>query len=93
MEETYLKLAKIFKSLSDPKRIRILDMLADGEKCACVLLEHFQISQPTLSHDLKQLIEAGIVNSRREGQRIFYSLNMDMLQAMQHRLKKIIESN
>lgn len=92
MEEQYEAMAKVFKSLSDPKRVKILDMLSDGEKCACVLLEHFRISQPTLSHDLKLLLDAGIVKSRREGQRTLYSLNMDMMQRMQKQMKKMIQS-
>lgn len=92
MEEQYEAMAKVFKSLSDPKRVKILDMLSDGEKCACVLLEHFHISQPTLSHDLKLLLDAGIVKSRREGQRTLYSLNMDMIQRMQKQMKKMIQS-
>ena len=92
MEEQYEAMAKVFKSLSDPKRVKILDMLSDGEMCACVLLEHFRISQPTLSHDLKLLLDAGIVKSRREGQRTLYSLNMDMMRRMQKQMKKMIQS-
>ena len=93
MDEKYLKIAKVFKSLSDPKRIKIIDILADGEKCANVLLENFHVSQPTLSHDMKQLIEAGIVNSRREGQRIIYSINTEAIQRMQDKLVKILQAN
>lgn len=93
MDDQYEKMAKIFKSLSDPKRVQILDMLSEGELCACELLKHFHISQPTLSHDMKQLTDAGIVNSRRDGQKNLYSLNLDFLLKMQQRLIKMIEND
>lgn len=93
MEEKYAKAAKIFKALSDPKRVKILAMLAnDGEMCACAILENFQISQPTLSHDLKLLTDVGVINSRREGQRVMYSINHDVLQKVQTWLKKILQA-
>mgnify|MGYP002627272579 CR=1 FL=1 len=93
MDDQYEKMAKIFKSLSNPKRVQILDMLSEGELCACELLKHFHISQPTLSHDMKQLTDAGIVNSRRDGQKNLYSLNLDFLLKMQQRLIKMIEND
>lgn len=92
MEEKYVRMAKIFKALSDPKRVQILDMLSDGEMCACVLLEHFSVTQPTLSHDMKVLIDAGIVKNRRDGQRTLYSLNQKQLKGMQRQMKKILEA-
>ncbi|MBR6184636.1 MAG: winged helix-turn-helix transcriptional regulator [Clostridia bacterium] len=92
MEEKYITMAKIFKALSDPKRVQILDILSEGEVCACILLEHFHISQPTLSHDMKVLIESGIVNSRRDGQRTLYFLNMDSLKKMQPVMKRMLQS-
>jgi len=75
MEKIYEDGAKIFKALSDPKRLRIVDMLSCGELCACKILEKFHITQPTLSHDMKLLCEAGLVNVRREGKWMYYSLN------------------
>ena len=93
MEERYVKMAQIFKALSNPKRVQIFDMLSNGEKCACFLLEHFHITQPTLSHDMKLLIDAGIVKSRREGQRILYSLNIDSLQMMQAVMQKMLRED
>lgn len=91
MEEKYIRMANIFKALSDPKRVQIIDMLSDGEKCACTLLEHFQIAQPTLSHDMKLLMNSGVVKSRREGQRTLYSLNMESLKGMQKTLKRMLQ--
>ena len=48
--EDYLKYARVFKALGDPKRAMIVDMLSCGELCACMILEKFDISQSTLSH-------------------------------------------
>ena len=82
MEKIYTDTAKILKAISDPKRLRIVDMLSCGELCACKILEEFQITQPTLSHDMKILVNTGIVTDRREGKNIYYSLNTDNLQAL-----------
>ena len=63
MNKQYGNYAKIFKALSDPKRVRIVDLLSCGEMCGCVLLKCFEITQPTLAHDMKVLTEAGIVTT------------------------------
>ena len=78
MEQIYTDTAKILKALSDPKRLRIVDMLSCGELCACQILEEFHVTQPTLSHDMKLLVEAGIVKDRREGKNIYYSLDEEV---------------
>jgi len=67
--------AKVFKALSDTNRLKIVQLLSPGEKCACELLESFNFTQPTLSHHMKVLIECGLVNSRKEGTWNRYSLN------------------
>ena len=67
-------MAGVFKALSDENRIRILKLLRSGEKCACKLLEELNISQPTLSHHMKILCDAGIVRGRREGKWTHYSI-------------------
>ena len=67
--------AKIFKALSDSSRLKIIDILSCGEKCACEILEHFDFTQPTLSHHMKVLMECGLVESRKEGLWSHYSLN------------------
>lgn len=67
--------AKIIKALSDPNRLKIVDILSCGEKCACEILEDFDFTQPTLSHHMKVLIDCGLVISRKEGQWSFYSLH------------------
>ncbi|MDO4264950.1 MAG: metalloregulator ArsR/SmtB family transcription factor [Eubacteriales bacterium] len=75
----YEKNARIFKALGDANRLYILSMLQSGEKCACKLLEALKIGQPTLSHHMKLLCDAGIVTGRREGKWTHYSLNPDGL--------------
>jgi ArsR family transcriptional regulator len=83
MEQIYTNTAKMLKAISDPKRLQIVDMLSCGELCACKILEAFHITQPTLSHDMKLLVEAGLVNDRREGKNIYYSLNTETMKGLQ----------
>lgn len=65
-----------FHALSDPLRIKVLELLRDQELCVCELCEHFGVSQSKLSFHLKTLKEAGLVRSRQEGRWIYYSLNL-----------------
>ena len=73
--------AKVCKALSDSNRLGIIQMVTDQEKCACKLLEHFEISQPTLSHHMKILEDCGLVIPRRDGKWTHYSLNTETLRA------------
>ena len=75
MAKTYEKYAELFKALGDNNRLLILDMLCKGELCACKILEKFKITQPTLSHHMKILCDCGIVNKRKEGKWMYYSVN------------------
>lgn len=68
---------RVFKAFSDPKRVRILELLCRSEECACVLLDDLQISQPTLSHHMKILCESGIVTGRKDGRWMYYRINED----------------
>lgn len=79
MEKIYIDTAKILKAISDPKRLKIVDMLSCREQCACKLQKAFAITQPTLSHDMKVLVESGLIIDRRDGKNIFYSLNPEAL--------------
>ncbi|MFC0581932.1 ArsR/SmtB family transcription factor [Micrococcoides hystricis] len=81
--------AEILRVLANPKRAQIVDVISTEEMHAKELLDYFQISQPTLSHDMKQLQNAGIVNARRAGRYIFYSLNQDRLRAFHSRLGEL----
>ncbi|MGI6668896.1 MAG: ArsR/SmtB family transcription factor [Acetivibrionales bacterium] len=73
----YLKYARVFKALGDPKRAMIVDMLSCGELCACKILEKFEMSQSTLSHHMKILCECGLVRGREQGKWTYYSLDME----------------
>ena len=70
-----IDVALICKALGDANRLKIIQMLSDGEKCACKILERFNITQPTLSHHMKILVKCGLVNDRKEGKWRHYSLN------------------
>lgn len=93
MENRYTKMAKVFQALSDPKRVKIVDLLSCGEMCGCVLLKCFEITQPTLAHDMKVLTEAGITRSRREGKKTMYSLNWTELKRINGVIQKIISQD
>lgn len=75
METIYEEQAKVFKALCDEKRLRILELLRGGEKCACVLLEQLELGQSGLSYHMKILVESGIVESRQEGKWIHYKIS------------------
>lgn len=75
MENIHLDNARVFKAFCDENRLTILEMLQSGEKCACVLLEKLEISQPTLSHHMKILIDSGVVIARKEGKWTHYSID------------------
>ena len=75
MDDSYIKNAEIFKAISDKNRLMIVDMLSCGELCACKILEKFSITQPTLSFHMKILCNCGLVNGRKEGKWMYYSLN------------------
>lgn len=79
MEKNYIKNVQYLKALADVTRLQIIDMLRDGELCACVILENFNITQPTLSYHMKILTEYGLVNARREGAWMKYTVNMDSI--------------
>ena len=77
MELDAKRIAVIFKAFCDENRIKILQLLSDGEKCACKLLEEMQITQPTLSHHMKILCDSGIVEGRKEGKWMYYSISQE----------------
>lgn len=75
MQEKYHDFVQMFKGLADETRLKILDMLSAEELCACKILEAFEITQPTLSYHMKILTDCGLVNARREGAWMKYTLN------------------
>ncbi|WP_066636314.1 ArsR/SmtB family transcription factor [Desulfolucanica intricata] len=75
MKTVYKEHAKVFKAFCDEKRLRILDLLCGGEKCACILLEQLDLGQSGLSYHMKILVESGIVESRQEGKWTHYKIS------------------
>jgi ArsR family transcriptional regulator len=71
---------EVFKALSDPTRREILRILGRGEQSAGQLAERFDMTKPSMSHHFSVLKQADLVQSRREGQQIFYSLNTTVLE-------------
>lgn len=71
------ELAKVFKALGDPVRLRLLSMIASragGEVCVCDLTPAFDLAQPTISHHLKLLRQAGLIEGERRGTWVYYWL-------------------
>ncbi|MET8211237.1 metalloregulator ArsR/SmtB family transcription factor [Streptomyces sp. NPDC005373] len=76
-----VELAKVFKALGDPVRLRLLSMIASqagGEVCVCDLTPAFDLSQPTISHHLKLLRQAGLIDCERRGTWVYYWLLPEM---------------
>lgn len=72
--------ALICKAFADSNRLQIIELLSEGEKCGCRILERFNITQPTLSHHMRILCESSLVNIRKDGKWCYYSLNADTLE-------------
>lgn len=90
MKDNYDEKARVFKALSDPNRLRIMDMLSDDELCACKILEKLNITQPTLSHHMKILCDSGLVNSVQCGKWMHYSLNQSGIELLKNGFNDII---
>jgi ArsR family transcriptional regulator len=76
-EDPAVDLARVFKALGDPVRLRLLSLIASragGEICVCDLTPAFDLSQPTISHHLKLLRRAGLIDSERRGTWVYYRL-------------------
>jgi DNA-binding transcriptional ArsR family regulator len=71
------QLVQALKTLSDPTRLRVLSLIQSGELNVTALCQRLQLPQPTVSHHLGLLREAGLVRARRSGKQVYYSLNDD----------------
>lgn len=75
--ETAADLAQVFKALGDPVRLRLISLIGarqGGEVCVCDLTSAFELTQPTISHHLRVLREAGLIDSERRGTWVYYRL-------------------
>lgn len=75
MTDKYFYAETIFKALADKNRLKILEMLKNGEMYADNILSGLDVTQPTLSHHMKILCASGIVEERKEGRRSYYSIS------------------
>ncbi|WP_238473551.1 ArsR/SmtB family transcription factor [Nocardioides cavernaquae] len=76
------RIAPLLKALADPVRLRLLSLVAahaDGEACVCDLNDAFNLSQPTISHHLKVLHEAGLLDRSKRGTWVYYSVKTEAL--------------
>ena len=69
----------ILKAMADPSRMKIIDLLSSGSLCACDVLQHFDFTQPTLSHHMKVLEKAEIISVNKQGQWHHYQLREEFV--------------
>ena len=83
-EEEALATAELFKALGDPARVRIVNLLATSSEpvCACELYEPLGLSQPTVSHHLKKLTDAGLLDREQRGKWAYFSLRRDAVETL-----------
>lgn len=86
-------IAKCFKAFCDERRIEIITLLQDGEKCACDLLEELNIGQSTLSHHMKILCDSGIVLGRKDGKWTYYTISDEGVLKVKQLLDALTRSN
>ncbi|MBP2472229.1 ArsR family transcriptional regulator [Crossiella equi] len=90
-EDQATELARVFKALGDPVRLRLLSLIAShagGEACVCDLTDAFELSGPTISHHLKVLREAGVIEGERRGTWVYYRV----LPTALHTLSEVLKS-
>jgi ArsR family transcriptional regulator len=76
--------AELFKALADPARVRIVNVLATSEDavCICNLIEPLGLSQPTVSHHMKKLLDAGLVEREQRGKWAYFSLRPEAAETL-----------
>jgi len=83
------RMAQLCHALSDETRLQLLELLAEGEQCVCDLTDALKSSQSRLSFHLKTLKEAGLLQDRREGRWVYYSLDPAALEELKELLQSI----
>ena len=79
------RLASMFKALADPARVKLVSLIAasdGGEACICDLTEPLGLSQPTVSHHMKMLVDVGLVSRDQRGKWAYYRVNDDVLETL-----------
>ena len=93
MGKDYTENVQLFKAFCDENRWRILEILQEGERCACVLLNELEISQSTLSHHMRILCDSGVVVGRKEGKWIHYSISESGMEKAKRRIDQLLEQS
>ncbi|WP_125763556.1 ArsR/SmtB family transcription factor [Levilactobacillus mulengensis] len=81
------------KAMADENRLKIISLLSQGTLCACDILDHFNFTQPTLSHHMRVLADAGIVTSYKEGKWKHYTLSEDFAAAFFQQTTTLLSSD
>jgi ArsR family transcriptional regulator len=84
--------AAAFKALGHPVRVQILDLIAQGggDVCGCHIERHFDLTQPTISHHLRILRDAGLIESEPRGVWVHHRVNRTALGELQHALESLV---
>jgi ArsR family transcriptional regulator len=90
---TLRRLEAVFSGLADSTRLRILQLLAKEELCACEVMVALDLTQPTASHHLRILERSGLVASRREGKWVFYRIADAKVEALLTKGSRLIEGS
>lgn len=89
MDIDFARGTALLKAMGDETRTRIVHILSCGELCACDILDYFDLTQPTLSHHLTILVDAGLVIARPEGKWTYYRLNAEMFSFLGRFIKDV----
>jgi ArsR family transcriptional regulator len=84
-DESAERLARVFKALGDPTRVKLLSLIAaagDGGACVCDLVEPVNLAQPTVSHHMRQLVDAGLITREQRGKWAYYRVVEESLLAV-----------
>ena len=84
-DEAAAHLARVFKALADPTRVKLLSLIAaatDGEACICDLIEPVHLSQPTVSHHMRQLVDAGLITREQRGTWAYFEIDRLALETL-----------
>ncbi|MEN6520668.1 MAG: metalloregulator ArsR/SmtB family transcription factor [Armatimonadota bacterium] len=84
---------EVFRALGDPVRLKIVQMVADaGELCVCHIVERLNMTQPAVSHHLTRLRYSGLLKTRKEGQWVYYSLDISILEQLGTVLTDLVQA-
>lgn len=84
MNKSELKLIKFFKMVSDESKFKIISSLKAGEKCVCVIHKELGLDQTLVSHHLSALKKAGLINGRKCGRWVYYSINREIFKEIEN---------